>query len=324
MKNLLFIFVAFMVILMGCSKNSDPKQDINANDTSFTSSTQPTVDEKISNKSIIIQTFDNATLYRPEVISDDGFPVVLFAPGWSSQNHLDYKTLLTFIAQHGYMAIYIKSPAEYSSKISIERFSSVLEDKKVVEVLDKSKIGIVGHSSGGGIVFKLMDYFSKAGYGEDGRFIFSMDPWFAFDMSKSDLEKLPLNTHVVIQQYTNHSSTDPRIALTIFDAISTLGEENIDYQVYEDLGHGYPMGSDDFSKKQIILKPLDALINYTFYDRKDSYKLALEIGSDTPYDNYQPIFETIKYGFKCYGGNEALNKVLEEYDLDYCAIESKF
>ena len=317
MKIFLVVFVIFMVMLSSCSKSSDVKEDVN-NSLNTPANNPP-------NKNIVITSFGDATLYRPEVIPAEGVPVILVAPGWGSQNHLDYETLLSFIAKQGYLTIYVKSPAEYNTKTSIERYLSVLEDASVVEMIDKNQLGIVGHSSGGGIVFKLMDYFSKAGYGANGRFIFSMDPWFAFDMGKSELAKLPQNTHVVIQQYANHSSTDPRIALSIFDAISTLGYENIDYQVYKDLGHGYPMGSADFSQKQIVLKPLDALIQYTFDNKEDAHKIALELGSDTPYENnYQPIGETSQYGFKCYGEGEALVSALRAYDLDYCAIESKF
>ncbi len=317
MKISLLIF--FTVLIIGCDKSSKDAAPISIiKEENLTAPSKRIYGQSLNNE-IVIQSFQNATLYMPKIIkSNEKLPLVLFAPGWSSQDHSNYKTLLTFIASQGYAAIYARSPMEYSANLTISRFATVLNDNLVSQYFDKSKLGVIGHSSGGGISFKVMDYFSKNGYGNAGRFVFSMDPWFAFDMSKEDFENFPKNTNIVIQQYINGTQTDPRIALTIFDQLSALGDENRDYQVYLDLNHGYP-SARSYDAMQIILRPLDALMDYTFFENQNAYKSALDIGSDAPYiDNLQPIESSDAYDYRCNSDNNDLISALK--GLNYCSI----
>lgn len=305
---------------MGCDKGSKEPHIAELEPIETPKDIQKRVYGVSLNKEIEIQSFPNSTLYMPKIIkADEKLPIVLFAPGWSSQDYSNYKTLLTFIASQGYAVIYAPSPMEYSADKSISRISAVLNDNLVARYFDKSKLGVIGHSSGGGIAFKVMDYFSKHGYGSAGRFVFAMDAWFAFEMSKEDFKNFPKNTKVVMQQYNKHNTTDPRIALTIFDKLSILGDDNRDYQVYLDLNHGYPMGSGSYEQKQMILKPLDALMDYTFFANQNAYKFALDIGSDKPYkDDFQPIASSFTYDYRCNSDNNDLISALKE--LNYCSI----
>lgn len=320
-----FLLTYFVVLIIGCG-NSTNVTDINstkATDVNLTNNLKRVYGKSL-NFDIEIQSFQNSTLYKPKDLKlDSKLPIVLFAPGWGSQDHNQYKTILSFIASQGYMVLYSKSPLEYSAQAYILRFLEALEDENISKYLDRKKIGIIGHSSGGGLAFKIMDYFSKDGYGEEGRFIFSMDPWFAFEMDEDNFKNFSKNTKVVIQQYMKDNSQDPRIALTIFDKLSVLGNENRDYQVYSDLTHGYPMGGVSNDKMQIILKPLDALMDYVFHKKQDAYKISMELGNDNP--PYNPVQEVLsnqdyKYNYTCYGELESLKSVLKEYKINYCSI----
>jgi hypothetical protein len=273
------------------------------------------------NYKIEILNFTDTTLYKPKNLDlNEKVPFVLFAPGWGSNDHNSYKTILNFIASQGYIVIYAKSPMEYGVQKYVERFIKVLNDEEISKYIDKNRFGVVGHSSGGGIIFKLLEYFSQSGYGKEGRFVFSMDPWFSFEMSEDDFKNYPKNTKVVIQQYTKHTQTDPRISLAIYDRLSSLGDENRDYQVYKDLDHGYPVGNVGFDEKQIILKPLDALMEYVFQKNSDAYRYALGIGCNGLCKE-QPIFSMYDYNYKCYGEIESLTAVLKKYGIDYCSSQ---
>ncbi len=325
---LLMVFSYFAFLVMGCQKNSE--------DVIFNSKVETPIDTvndienrvygKSLNLDMEIISFINTTLYKPKKIDlNKKLPVVLFAPGWGSKNHEDYKTLLTFIASQGYVVIYSKSPMEYAAQFHIERFSEILSDKNVSNYIDTLNFGVVGHSAGGGISFKIMDYFSKNGYGEKGKFIFSMDPWFAFGMGEDTFENFSKDTKVVIQQYDYARQLDPRIALTIFDRLSILGDKNRDYQIYKDLGHGYPFGVGSYDTKQMILKPLDALMDYVFNSNLEAYESVLELGSDDPYTELsQPLSPSSAYVYKCYGENDFLITALNRYGLDYCSNELGF
>jgi hypothetical protein len=307
---LLTIFVNIVIFTTGCGHSTN-ENNVTVNPIQ---NSQKRVYGKSLNIDIEVKNFDNATLYIPvNAKVDEKLPVVLLAPGWSSVNHSDYKTLLTFISSQGYAVIYVPSPKEKDASVTISGFLTVLNDETVSNFFDKSKLGVIGHSSGGGLTFKIMAYFSKHGYGSLGRFIFAMDPWFAFGMGEEEFKNFPQNTQFIIQQYGNSGGTDPRIALTIFDKLSILGDENMDYQYYKDLNHGYPF-ANSYKKLQVILKPLDAMMDYTFYKKQEAYKIALELGSDEPYTNLQPIKSIENYEWRCNDNYHNLK------GLDYCAI----
>ena len=273
-------------------------------------------------KEIMIKNFENVTLYTPKTFdSNITFPVVLFAPGWNSQNHTDYKTLLTFIASQGYAVLYSKCSRKLSPQIFIERFTKVLQDTNASKHLDKNRLGVVGFSSGGGLSFGIMKEFSKKGYGENGRFIFSMAAWFSFEMTNEDFQNLPPDTKVIMQQYAEDYTTDPRISLTIFSKFETFDKKNHDYQVYQGANHSYPEGNRTFEQMQIILKPLDALMEYTFNKNEHAYDEALKVGEDKPYINSkQTIFNSERYQYRCYTEEPYLKSVLDSFDIDYCSI----
>jgi hypothetical protein len=266
-------------------------------------------------------TNNNTTIYMPVKIKEKT-PIVLFIPGWGSQDHNSYKTLLSFIATQGYITIYSKCSAEYSADKFIRNFIDTLSSNDIVDIIDKTKIGIVGHSSGGGFTFRLLNYFTKNGYGENGSFIFTMDPWFSFEMSEENFEEIPQETKVIIQHYAKNSTTDPRIPLTIFNQLSQINREDIDFQNYNNLTHNYPVGSKSPDQMQVILKPLDALMENTFLQKEEAQEVALQIGTDNPKELY---FEELRpsntYTYQCYEGNQNLLDILDEYEIDYCDID---
>jgi hypothetical protein len=327
---LLLTFLIF-TILTGCSvgqssENNKTEQNDNIsqpqNNDNDDMEQEKRVYGKSLNKTITIQDFQNATLYRPVEITKKT-PVVLFAPGWGSRNHNAYKTLLSFIASQGYLVIYSQCDAIYSVDRYLTRYTTVLNDQTVKDIVDRDKIGVVGHSAGGGSAFKILKYFSDNGYGKDGRFIFVSDPWFAFDMSTNDFSNIPENTKLIIQHYgdAKNVSTDPRIPITIYRQLSFLGDQNRDFQNYETLTHGYPSGSRSPDQMQVLLKPLDALMENVFLDKVEAKEIALNLGSDTPLNSYFPdILPNHSYPYPCYG-DQNIRNAQQEYALDYCFVE---
>jgi len=188
----------------------------------------------------------------------------------------------------------------------------------VLPYVDTTRIGVIGHSSGGGDTFRILEHFAKKGYGENGRFLMALDPWFAFEMNSDRLRDLPGNTNLVIQRYEHpeHPNTqDPRITLSEYALLDSIDNAKKDYQVYSPATHGYPAGSRAYSDMQGLLKPLDALMAYTFKDEPQAYDIALENGSDTPYESGLEIMKPIKeYDYRC---NSHKNRS-EVMEIDYC------
>ena len=269
-----------------------------------------------------------STVYFPKSRTiENKKPLVLFAPGFNSSNPESYHSVLNFIASHGYVVIYAKD--NYGSPQNlINRFERMLEpDNNILPYVDTSKIGVVGHSSGGGDTFRIMKHFTDFSYGENARFIMALDPYFAFDMTAEDMQSLPSNMNVVILQFGdngqgtnasgNHTNaTDPIIPLTEYSLLTSIDSEKKDYQVFPNATHGYPGGNRAYSDMQGMLHTLDALMDYSFNANEEAHSAALEVGSDTPYaDGLQKReASTTDYNYQC-------TSQYVDLKIDYCLLD---
>jgi len=268
---------------------------------------------------VSIYSEDNlSVIYHPTSWDTTATPVIFFATGWHDTNHNKYKTLLTFIASHGYSVVYVPDSGSYYSQL--QKFDAIIAE--FANTLDTKKIGVVGHSSGGGFSFKVLDYMSQKGYGTDGRFLMAFDPYFAYSMSSKSMGELPSNTNLVILQFGKDggwktgNNTDPRIPLSEYSLLTSIAKAQKDYQVYEkeNANHGYISGDKSPTLMQGALKPLDALMEFTFKNKKEAHDTALEVGSDTPLkDGLQQLRSIDDYKYAC--NNEYAN-----FEIDYCHV----
>jgi len=110
-----------------------------------------------------------------------------------------------------------------------------------------------------------------------------------------------------MQQYgaggnNNVNNTDPRITLTEFYLLDSIATSQKDWQIVTNANHSYPYGSGAYSTMQGILKPLDALMDFTFNGTDAAHDVALEQGSDDPYahgNGIQIVNPTSDYEYKC-------------------------
>jgi len=272
--------------------------------------------ESVNGKSVIIMPTD--------VSSENKVPVVFFAPGFRNSDYTKYQTLLNFIASHGYAVIFANDIDGFSANSILTHLREMVNNPVITPLLDTTRIGVIGHSSGGGHAFKILDELSDdEGWGDNGRFLLALDPWFAFGMTESDMKTLPSNSNVVIQQFGEggnnvENGTDARIPLTEYYLLDSISNSQKDYQVFVNADHGYPYGSGEYSDMQGILKPLDALMELTFKASPDAgaQQVALGVGNDDPYDDGYGIQEVKlirDYQYPCHGANTIIN---------YCAIHS--
>ncbi len=271
--------------------------------------------------------FGNSVIITPAGVSaQNPVPVVFFAPGFKNTDYTEYQTLLNFIASHGYAVIFAKDTNGFSPDVLITHIKQMVNNPAITPLLDTTRIGVIGHSSGGGYAFPILKKLSDAnneGWGENGRFLLALEPWFAFGLTEDDMKNLPSNSNIVIQQYGEggnniENGTDARIPLTEYYLLDSIADNQKDYQIFTNANHGYPYGSGEYSTMQGILKPLDALMELTFQATPDAgaQQAALEVGNDDPYnDGYgiQKVKLIRDYKYPCHGADTIIN---------YCAISS--
>ncbi len=245
--------------------------------------------------------------YFPTDIPDgEKVPVVFFASGYGSNDANDYESLLKFIASHGYYVIY----AKHAWDSVFANMDKILDNANgILPKIDTTRIGVIGHSLGGGYSFNILKYFSDKGYGANGRFIMVLEGYFAYNLNKAEMQNLPANTNVIMQQYgpggnNAVNDSDPRITLTEYYLLDSIAANQKDWQIVENADHNYPKGNKPYDQMQGILKPLDALMEYTFKTTPApaAHDVALEQGSDDPYNHgngIQVVNPIADYGYKC-------------------------
>ena len=257
--------------------------------------------------------YKTSIYYPTDIPNGTKVPVIFFDPGYGSTDANGYASLLTFIASHGYYVIYTK----YSFD-AIYHGHILDTDSDLLSKLDTSRIGVVGHSLGGGNTFSILDFFSQRGYGDNGRFLMALEAWYIFGMDRIAMKNLPSNTNIIMQQYgiggnNPANDTDPRIPLSEYYLLDSISKNQKDWQIVEDADHGYPAGNRAYSTMQGILKPLDALMEYTFKGTSSAHDTALEVGNDDPYakgTGIQVVNPINEYAYQCSANTT--------FDIRYC------
>jgi len=137
-------------------------------------------------------------------------------------------------------------------------------------------------------------------------------------MNSDQMRNLPANTNAIIIQFGDDGGeTDARIPLSEYALLESIAGNKKDYQNYtqENANHGYPRGNKPVEQMQGVLRPLDALMDYTFEENQQAHDVALEVGNDDAYVTGTQIVNAInQYEYRC---NSHKNRA-EIMDIDYC------
>ncbi len=224
---------------------------------------------------------NNAIYY---VEGEVNLPTVIFMSGWKS-NLESYDGFLKYVASLGYCVIAKQERGEcFTPNVYEQELSDRLTMVHNTYNADITKLGIIGHSSGGGTVHYLMDYFKSNNIaGNTKSVVISIDGWFPFGTTEAFLNGF--NTPTLLMQFGGfdginregihpdwddyagepyHHGQDPRINLAIFKSLTHVNVEK-EYIVLEaNNNHSYNAGNyDTIIARQDLLAPIDEFLNYT-------------------------------------------------------------
>ncbi len=252
-------------------------------------------------------------------------PTLFFCHGYGGVNSLYINGMIQFLAKKGYALVYVPYP---TTGVSIEERYDILREgfrhaaRKYPQIIDTTKVGFMGHSFGGGAMFGVSHAcFTQNNWGSAGRFLFSMAPWYSYQLTPEQLNSFPANTQLIMHVYEEDVLNDHRMAIDIFNNIN-IPKENKDYiYVQPDTINGtvYPAGHNlpgtyevyDAMDYYALYRLLDAMCDYVFNGNEVAKNTALGNGSAEQVtmpgnlkpllqtDEPQPLFEESKYEFPC-------------------------
>lgn len=210
------------------------------------------------------------SVYLP--VSEQLLPVVFFTHGFGADRN-SYIEILDHMARRGCVVVFPSFPTNGMGvrQIYDHVFSGF---EKAIELfgdrLTLSYVGFVGHSFGGG-ANPNMAYrgLVERGWGGSGSFIYSIAPWYTYEMTDSQLSSFPGEVVFLEQVYEDDTVNDHRMAIDIYEHIS-IAQQNKFYQFIHTenslvADHYVPtsQGSDTI-RRVTVMAPFDAIYDSAF------------------------------------------------------------
>jgi len=224
----------------------------------------------------------NNAIYYVEGV--DNLPTLIFMSGWKS-NLESYDGFLKYVASLGYCIVAKQERGEcFTPNVYEQELSDRLAMVHATYNADITKLGIIGHSSGGGTVHYLMDYFKSNNIaGNTKSVVMSIDGWFPFGTTAALLNGF--DTPTLLMQFGGNDSInqegihpdwdayagepyhyyqDPKINLAIFKSLTHANVAK-EYIVLEaNNNHSYIAGNyATILARPDLLAPIDEFLNHT-------------------------------------------------------------
>jgi uncharacterized protein (TIGR03437 family) len=238
-------------------------------------------------------TSENVHVFRPVGVTEK-VPVLFFAPGYSNTDPAEYRDLIRHVVSRGYALVF--SPFQLVS-LSLtpheKRYDTIFTGfeeavSRYGASFDMDRVGFVGHSYGAAASFAMCLRGIAKGWGNKGLLVYSMAPWYAFELDAKRLVNFPSHAKLVMQIFENDTICDHRMAKEIFEGINLPASEKDFLMLRSDERQGYKLEAEHStpSNGQIdaldyygIYRPLDALADYAFAGAEAGKRIALGNGS---------------------------------------------
>ncbi|MFP9098301.1 T9SS type A sorting domain-containing protein [Flavobacterium sp. RHBU_24] len=293
---------------------------------------------------VAVETFNNVNfnghtinIYHPADVTTP-VPTIFYSHAYAGNDPENIIGVLNFIASKGYAVVFV--PYQTLATVTVpERYANLIAGfrkaaQNYPEIIDTSKAGFLGHSFGGAASFGIShELFTIDGWGQEGRFIYALAQWYAYNLTNDDLADYPDNTKVLVEVFNEDTTNDYRMAIDVFNHLGVAAAEKDFVAVPSSTVNGYtyqaihnmPNVSAAFDALDYYAyyRLLDALIDYSFNGNTAGKNVALGHGSTeqvempgamanlVSYANPAPQYPQGNYEFPC-------NNEEENPRIDYC------
>jgi hypothetical protein len=234
----------------------------------------------------------NIVIYHPGDIATK-VPTIFYSHGYGGNNPVNITAMLEFVAKKGYAIVFV--PYQTLVTSVEENYDNLLNGfRKAARdypgIIDTTKVGFMGHSFGGGAcIANAYKCFTQNNWGSQGRFVYPLAPWYAYNISQTELENFPADTKLLMEVFNEDDLNDHRLAIDIFNNINIpVGEK--DYVLMRsDTINGYIYAADHSVPSSTVafnaldyygyFRFIDALSDYTFNGNLAGKQTALGNGS---------------------------------------------
>lgn len=266
----------------------------------------------------------NIEIYYPSDVQTK-VPTLFYSHAYGGNISANIIGMLRFVAKKGYAIIFV--PYQTTGVTIPERYANLLNGfrqaaREHADIIDTTQVGFMGHSFGGGASFaNAYTCFTENNWGKNGRFIYSLAPWYTFNISQDQLQAFPADTKLLMEVFDDDTTNDHRMAIDCFQNIGIPAAEKDYIRLKSDTISGYVYVADHVVPNTVsafnaldyyaIYRFLDALCDYTFHGNSVGKSVALGNGSAAQIsmpgglknleetDNPTPLYPEDKYMFPC-------------------------
>ncbi len=240
---------------------------------------------------------ERVSIFLPESIKTP-VPLILFLHGYNGGDPSYFSHLIPHIVSNGngvIFATYSSFPTVNNPEVIMQKYdmlySGICEAFRLnSNAFDTSRIGIFGHSFGGGAVpWMATKIFSEKKWGTKSAFLFVSAPWFMFGVNDSSFKTLPPHLKAAIVTYSDDAFNDHQMAVDMFNHLNVPSTEKRFFMFKSDTldsivmvaNHFVPYGNENINGVEDnldyfgIFKLFDALSSYSFNGSSDGKTCAL-------------------------------------------------
>lgn len=145
-------------------------------------------------------------------------PVIFYAHPFGGTDWTRVRSLIEFLVSHDYVVVF--TPYATLSVTVCQRydtlwggFKTAVEKLGASSGMDTSRLGVMGHSFGGGASPWLMRQALATGWGSKGSFVYANAPWYSYRMTTPDFAALA-STRFLLMMFDDDTTNDHRIGIS--------------------------------------------------------------------------------------------------------------
>ncbi|CAA6822289.1 MAG: Unknown protein [uncultured Sulfurovum sp.] len=244
-KKIIFFIIFFYVTACGSTQKS-------------VQAFHQTIDTQHKNKMGISIYYEEENSIKP----------TLYFLSASISDRRSYEHIYHYLVKKGYVVVGLSTEGFASDFMTYHFYDAITYARSICKqkgLSDDKQIGLIGHSSGAGVLPSLAyKLFTEDKLGENGRFVFGASPWIDFQFK--NFMKLPKDTNFVTQLFENDHSTDPRIYLDMYKLMDVKHKTFM--MVKQGANHQTPF----YDKPKTLLEkgvyePIENLASFTFFNK---------------------------------------------------------
>jgi hypothetical protein len=251
-------------------------------------------------------------------------PTIFYSHAFGGNNSANISGMLNFVASKGYAVVFV--PYQTIGPTVEQRYSNLLNGfrkaaRDYPNIIDTTRVGFMGHSFGGGASFaNAYKCFTENNWGSQGRFIYALAQWYAYNISQTELRAFPADTKLLTEIFDDDSTNDHRLAIDIFNNINISPDEKDCLLLKSDTINNYIYVADHVVPNNNAFNAydyyayyrfIDALCDYTFNGNMAAKAVALGNGAASQiqmpgglkplvqYDYPLVLYPESKYQFTC-------------------------